>query len=126
VIHSLLADFVVLAHFTFIVFTALGGLLVLRWRGAAWLHLPAVVWGVGIELSGRVCPLTPLENWLRASSGQPGYGGGFIEHYLLPVIYPAALTRETQLGLAAALALANAALYLFAWRHRRSARTPPA
>jgi hypothetical protein len=121
-----LAELIVLVHFCFIVFAAFGGLLVLRWPRAAWLHLPAAVWGVGIELSGHVCPLTPLENWLRASSGQPGYGGGFIEHYLLPVIYPAGLTRETQLGLAAALALANAALYLFACRRRRCVRAPTA
>lgn len=120
--HSLLADLVVLAHFAFIVFAALGGLLVLRWPRAAWLHLPAVVWGVGIELSGRACPLTPLENRLRAGAGEAGYGGGFIEHYLLPVVYPPALTRDVQLLLAAALALANAALYLHAWRRRRAVR----
>ncbi len=123
---SLLADVVVLVHFAFIVFTALGGLLVLRWPWAAWLHLPAVVWGVGIELSGRVCPLTPLEHWLRTSAREPGYGGGFIEHYLLPVVYPAGLGREAQLGLAAALALANVAIYLLAWRRRHSVRDPTA
>ena len=125
-IHALLADLVVLVHFAFIVFAALGGLLVLRWRWAAWLHLPAVLWGIGIELTGSVCPLTPLEHWLRASAGEPGYGGGFVEHYLLPAIYPPGLTRESQRLLAAALALANAALYLCAWRRRRSVRTPTA
>jgi hypothetical protein len=122
--HSLLADLVVVAHFAFIAFAALGGLLVLRWPRAAWLHLPAVAWGIGIELSGGICPLTPLENRLRAAAGETGYAGGFIEHILLPVIYPPDLGRETQLSLAAALALANAALYLLVWR-RRSARARP-
>lgn len=123
-IHSLLADLVVLAHLAFILFCALGGLLALRWPRAAWLHLPALAWGVGIELSGSVCPLTPLENALRASAGEAGYAGGFIEHHLLPVIYPPGLTREAQLWLATALALANGALYLAVWRRRRSARAP--
>jgi hypothetical protein len=121
-IHSLLADLVVLAHLAFIAFAALGGLLVLRWRWLAWLHLPAVLWGVGIELTGDVCPLTPLEKWLRASAGGSAYAGGFIDHYVLPLVYPPGLGREVQVLLAASLALANAALYLCIWRRRRSAR----
>jgi hypothetical protein len=124
--HAFLADLVVLAHLAFILFCALGGLFALRWPRVAWLHLPALAWGVGIELSGGVCPLTPLENRLRASAGGAGYAGGFIEHHLMPVIYPPGLTREAQLWLAAALALANAALYLAVWRRRRSARAPTA
>ena len=124
-IHSLLADLVVAAHLAFVLFCALGGLLVLRWPRAAWLHLPALLWGVAIELSGGICPLTPLENRLRERAGEAGYRGGFVEHHLLPVIYPPGLTREAQLGLGGALALGNAALYLAVWRRRR-ARAPGA
>lgn len=114
----LLAELVVLVHFGFIVFCVFGGLLFLRWRWAPWVHVPAVAWGVGIELTGQVCPLTPLENWLRGAAGRPGYGGGFVEHYLIPVIYPTSLTREIQLLLAVFLVLANAAIYFIAWRRR--------
>jgi hypothetical protein len=118
VTQRLLAELVVLVHFGFIVFCAFGGLLFLRWRRAPWLHVPALAWGVGIELTGQVCPLTPLENWLRGAAGRPGYGGGFVEHYLIPVIYPTSLTREIQLLLAVFLVLANAAIYFIAWRRR--------
>jgi hypothetical protein len=124
VVHSFLADVVVLLHLAFIAFAAFGGLLVLRWRRAPWLHLPAVAWGVVIELSGGVCPLTPLENWLRRSAGSSGYEGGFVEHYVLPIVYPPALTRRTQLLLAGLLVLVNIALYAFAWWRARGARGP--
>jgi hypothetical protein len=83
------ADLVVLAHLGFILFVILGGLLVLRWPRMAWIHLPAVIWGALIEFAGWICPLTPLENWLREASGTAGYQGGFIEHYLVPIVYPA-------------------------------------
>ena len=78
-IYQGLADVVVLLHITFVLFVVLGGLLVLRWRRVAWAHVPAALWGVVIEWTGRECPLTPLENWLRARGGQPGYAGGFVE-----------------------------------------------
>ena len=114
--HKILADLVVVLHFLFIVFAIFGGVLALRWRWIPWLHLPCVTWGAAVELTGRVCPLTPLENSLRAAGGAAGYPGGFIEHYLLAVIYPASLTREIQLALAGILLSLNAAVYFFVWR----------
>ena len=102
-LHRILADMVVLLHAAFLLFVLLGGLLVLRWRWLAWVHLPAVLWGIAIEVGGWYCPLTDLENSLRRAAGQAGYSGGFIEHYLLPIIYPAGLTREWQLGIALAV-----------------------
>ena len=98
---SLLADAVLVVHGLFIVFVVLGGLLVLRWPKLAWLHLPAVVWGVWIEWSGGICPLTPLEQRLRIAAGEAGYAGGFIEHYLTAAIYPEGLTCELQVALGA-------------------------
>jgi hypothetical protein len=112
----LLADLVVLLHLGFIAFAALGGLLALRWRWMPWLHLPAALWGGFVEASGRVCPLTPLENALRRAAGEAGYGGGFIEHYALPLVYPEGLTREAQLVLAGLLVAANAVIYAIVWR----------
>ena len=114
--HKLLADLVVVLHFLFIVFAIFGGVLALRWRWIPWLHLPCVAWGAAVELTGRVCPLTPLENSLRAAGGAAGYPGGFIEHYLLAAIYPAGLTRGIQLVLAGILLCLNAAVYFFVWR----------
>ncbi len=116
----LAADAVLLLHLGFIAFVLLGGLLALRWPRAAWVHLPAAAWGVWIELSGALCPLTPLENRLRAAAGQAGYEGGFIEHYLLALIYPAGLTREAQWVLAALVVAANLAIYAWVWRRRRA------
>lgn len=115
-IHGVLADGVLVVHLAFILFVVLGGLLVLRWRWIALLHLPCAVWGLLIELYGWICPLTPLENSLRRKAGEAGYGGGFIEHYLLPVIYPGGLTREVQLTLAAIVVAVNAGIYLLVWR----------
>jgi hypothetical protein len=96
--YRLLADLVLTLHLLFVLFVVLGGLLALRWPRVAWLHLPAAVWGALIEFAGWICPLTPLENWLRGLAGEGGYRGGFIEHYMLPVLYPAGLTRGVQLG----------------------------
>jgi hypothetical protein len=107
------ADLVALIHFAFVLFVVLGGLLALRWRRVIWVHLPAAVWGALIELTGGVCPLTPLENWLRHKAGGLGFSGGFIEHYLIPVLYPAGLTRPTQIGLGLAVIVVNVALYLW-------------
>ena len=121
---DLAADLVVLLHFAFILFVVLGGLFVLRWPKLAWLHLPAAAWGVAIELRGGICPLTPLENALRRAAGEAGYGGGFIEHYLLPIIYPAALTRDIQLLLGLAVLLLNLAVYAWVVRRRWRTRTP--
>jgi len=107
----LLADVLVLIHGTFVLFVVLGALLVLRQPRLAWLHLPAAIWGAAIELGGWICPLTPLENALRHRAGQAGYSGGFIEHYFLPLLYPAGLTRETQLLFGGLVAVLNLALY---------------
>lgn len=126
-IYGLLADAVLVLHLAFILFVVLGGLLALRWRRVALLHVPCAVWGLLIELYGWICPLTPLENSLRARAGEAGYRGGFIEHYLLPVIYPGGLTREVQLVLAVVVVAVNAGIYLLVWRKwRQSSRSDPA
>lgn len=119
-LYSLLADAVLVFHLAFILFVGGGGLLALRWRRAPWLHLPVAAWGVWIELSGNVCPLTPLENALRRMAGEEGYAGSFIEHYLLPIIYPSGLTREVQLVLAGLVLVLNLAIYGFVWVRSRS------
>jgi len=106
-----LADLVVVAHLAFVAFVVLGGLLVLRRPRLAWLHLPAAVWGVMIEFAGWMCPLTPLENAFRARGGEAGYSGGFVEHYLLPVLYPSGLTRGVQLVLGSIVLALNLAVY---------------
>jgi len=108
---SWLADAVVLLHLAFIVFVVAGAALLFRWPRLVWLHLPALLWGAYAEFSGALCPLTPLENRLRALAGDAGYRGGFVEHYLIPLIYPAALTREWQTMLGLAVVAINAALY---------------
>lgn len=120
--YRILADAVLVLHGAFIVFVALGGLLVLRWPRLAWLHLPAVAWGAWISLSGDICPLTPFENRLRVLGGEAGYAGGFIEHYLTLLIYPVELTRATQLALGALVIAINLAVYLRLWRQRRRGR----
>ncbi len=117
-LHRLAADAVLMLHLAFVVFVLLGGLLALRWRRAPWLHLPAAAWGVYIELSGGLCPLTPLENSLRRAAGEAGYDGGFIEHHLLPLIYPAGLTQEIQYLFAAIALGVNALAYAWVWGRR--------
>jgi hypothetical protein len=116
--YSALADAVVALHLGFVLFVALGGLLVLRWRRLAWLHLPAAVWGVAIEWGGWACPLTPLENHLRESGGGEAYSGDFVARYLMPVLYPEGLTRESQIALGFAALAGNAVIYAVAWRRR--------
>jgi hypothetical protein len=101
-------------------FVVLGGLLALRWPRAAWVHLPAAVWGVWVEFTGRMCPLTPLEGWLRRQGGGTGYSASFVEHYVLPVLYPAALTRELQWALGGIVIAVNAAVYAVVLLARRS------
>ena len=104
---KLAADTIVLLHFAFILFVALGGVIVLRWPRLMWLHLPAAAWGAFIEFTGRVCPLTPLENRLRIAAGETGYSGGFIEEYLMPVVYPDGLTRWIQISLGVGVVAIN-------------------
>ncbi|MEO0475752.1 MAG: DUF2784 domain-containing protein [Planctomycetota bacterium] len=118
-LYRILADGVLIAHFAFIVFVMLGGLVVLRWRWTIWLHLPAVAWGIWIMTSGNVCPLTPLENDLRSKAGQAGYEGGFIEHYIVSVIYPDGLTRTMQFGFAGLVIVLNIGAYAMILYKRR-------
>jgi hypothetical protein len=113
------ADLVVLLHFGFVLFVVAGGLLVLKWPRLLPLHLGAVIWGAAIEFGGWICPLTPLENHLRDLAGRGGYEGGFVEHYIVPVLYPPALTRSTQLVLGTVVLVVNAAAYWMIWRARR-------
>lgn len=113
------ADALVVVHFAFIVFVVFGGLLALRDVRFAWLHLPAAAWGAYVELAARICPLTPLENRLRRVAGQSGYDGGFIEHYLTPLIYPAGLTPAHQFWIGVVVVALNLLIYLLAiarWR----------
>jgi hypothetical protein len=114
----ILSDATVVLHLAFVAFVLFGGLLVLRWRWVAGLHLPAVAWGAWIEFAGTVCPLTPLENWFREQGGRDAYSSGFVEHYLLPVLYPDALSRELQWGLGSIVLLVNAAVYAVVFRRR--------
>ena|SRR5205823_6417667 len=95
-LYRLLADVVLVAHLGFVLFVVAGGFLILRWPGMAWVQLPSAFWGLVVEWSGWICPLTPLENRLRAQGGAAGYAGGFVEHYLVPVLYPASLTRASR------------------------------
>jgi hypothetical protein len=115
---QVLADAVLAVHALFIVFVLIGGLLVLYRPWVAWLHLPAVAWAVLLETFGWLCPLTPLEQSLRRAAQHGGYSGGFIEHYLLPVIYPAGLTRTVQLTLATIVIVVNVLVYAWVWRRR--------
>ena len=108
---QLAADLLVVAHFAFICFVLLGGLLILKWPRMVFIHLPAAVWGTLLEFQGWLCPLTPLEQHLRAAAGEAGYSGSFIEHYLLPVIYPANLTPDLKLLLGLAVVTINTAIY---------------
>lgn len=118
-----LADALLVLHGLFILFVLGGGALVWRWPRLAWLHLPAVAWAAWVACVGWICPLTPLENALRHAAGQPGYGGGFVEHYLLAVIYPAGLTRGVQIGLGVFVAVLNLGVYALLIRARRTKRS---
>lgn len=113
---SILADFLVVMHLLFVAFVVGGGFLLLRWPKLVWLHLPAAAWGVYIELSGGICPLTPIENHLRAHSGGNVYSGGFVEHYLLPILYPENLTLPIQQVLGGVVVVVNLATYALAYK----------
>ena len=116
-IYRLLADLVILAHFGFIVFVLLGGLLAFRWQWMPWLHIPAMAWGGFIELTGRICPLTPLENALRRAGGLAEYSQSFTEQYIVPIVYPAGLTRDFQVMMGFVLICLNISIYGYlAWR----------
>lgn len=120
----MLANLLVGIHLLFVAFVVAGGFLLLRWPKLAWLHLPAAAWGAFIEFSGGVCPLTPLENRLRELGGAAGYGGDFVGHYLLPILYPAQLTLSLQQVLGAIVVGVNLVAYALAYRaaQRRARR----
>jgi hypothetical protein len=120
--YRVLADLVLALHLGFIAFALAGGLLALRWRRCAWVHVPAAVWAALVELRGWLCPLTPLEGWLRRAGGGAEYEAGFLEHWLAPVIYPAGLTHDLQVLLGSLVVAVNASIYLWVWRSR--ARRP--
>ncbi len=123
-IYALAADAVVVIHLLFILLAVFGGLLVIWRRAMVFLHLPALIWAVWIVATHGICPLTPLENSLRELAGEVGYRGGFIAHYLIPLIYPPGLTPAGQSALAAILSALNLLVYGFAWtqwRHPRAA-----
>jgi len=122
-LYRIAADGLVLFHLLFILFVLFGGLLVLKWRPLIWAHLPTAVWGVMVEVLHLYCPLTQWENLMRQSAGQNGYGGGFIEHYVWPVIYPAGLTPAIQLALGSVVLAINVLVYLQLirlWKLRRT------
>jgi len=109
--YRLLADSIVLVHFVFAVFAVFGGILIFRWRKVVWIHIPCALWAALVETAGWFCPLTPLENTLRIRSGAVGYDGGFVEHYILPLLYPVDLTRKHQIVLGILVILVNLSLY---------------
>jgi Protein of Unknown function (DUF2784) len=118
----ILADATVVLHLVFVLFVVLGGVLVARWPQVAWVHLPAAGWGAWVEFASWVCPLTPLENWLRRQGGGPAYTATFIEHYLVPILYPSSLSRELQWGLGGLVLVVNAVVYLLVLRRRAECR----
>lgn len=123
--YRVLADLLVLLHLGFVVFVVVGGFLVWRWPRLAWVHLPAAAWGVWIDLSAGICPLTPLENRLRAAGGEAGYATSFVEHYVMPLLYPVGLTPAAQAWLGIGVLAVNALAYgVWSWRRciSRSAR----
>ena len=117
-----LADTVVLVHVAFVAFVMLGGFLALRWHAVVWAHVPAAIWGVLIEYAGWICPLTPLENSLRARAGEAAYSGDFINHYVLSALYPSGLTPRIQLVLGSLALLVNLVAYTLLIRQIRTSR----
>jgi hypothetical protein len=118
ILYAALAHLTVLGHLAFVAFVVLGGLLALRWPRVAWLHLPCAAWGALVELAGWICPLTPLEQTFRARAGEGTYATSFLEHYLVPLLYPGALTRGLQIGLGVGVLALNVAIYAAVWRRR--------
>jgi len=110
-VYRVLADCVVMVHVTFVAFVVLGGFLAWRWRAVVLLHVPCALWGIAIEYGGWVCPLTPLEKLLRERAGLEGYRGGFVEHYVIPALYPAGLARPTQAVLGTLVLVVNLVAY---------------
>ncbi len=119
-VYRALADLVVVVHFFFVLFAVLGAFILLKWPRLVWVHVPAVMWAALIEFAGWICPLTPLEKWLRVQAGAVAYDGGFIDHYVLPLLYPAGLTRGVQIALGVFVLFVNLGIY--GWLLRRRAR----
>ncbi len=117
-VYKVLADLVVLIHLAFILFAVLGGILTIWWRRMIWVHVPVVVWAVAIVFAGWICPLTPLENWLRNHGGGTAYASGFVEHYLLPILYPTGLTRGVQFALGVFVVAVNLGIYWYIFHSR--------
>jgi hypothetical protein len=117
--YTALADAVVVVHLAFVAFVVVGGFLTWCWPRMAWLHVPAFCWGIWVEYSGWICPLTPLENHLRLLAGEQRYSGGFVSHYLLPILYPPGLTRPVQWALGTFVLLLNGFIYIYLWRRIR-------
>jgi hypothetical protein len=109
--YRLLADTVVVLHLAFTIFVVVGGFLAHRWHAVIWIHIPSAIWGALIEFAGWTCPLTPLENWFRLKGGATGYSSGFIEQYILPLLYPVNLTRNIQLVLGTLVIFVNLGAY---------------
>ena len=125
-LYDLLATAVVLLHFSFVLFVVGGGLLLYKWPWLAWLHLPAVIWAALLEFNGWVCPLTPLEQQLRSAAGQAGYSGGFVDHYLLALLYPVGLDGNMQIILGSLVVVINVLVYGVLGWHRKGRRPPVA
>jgi hypothetical protein len=111
--YRILADIIVLIHLLFIIFVVFGGFLAFYKKWFVWVHIPAAVWGALVELTGWFCPLTPLENRFRISGGAVGYEGSFVEQYIIPLIYPENLTRNTQIAMGISVIVINAVIYFF-------------
>ena len=122
-IYSFLADLLVVFHLVFILYVIAGALLIFKWPKTLWLHLPSCFWGITVELTGWICPLTPLEIQLRILAGEEGYTGSFIEQYLIPIIYPSGLTREVQMLLGGTVLIVNLSLYTLILIKRRNRKT---
>ena len=120
--YAFLADLTVFVHFAFIVFVVGGGLLVRFWPKLVWAHLTAAAWGAYVSLANKICPLTPLENWLSRQAGRAGYAGGFMEQHLFWLIYPAGLTHTVQRLLGLGVIVLNVAVYAWLWSRRRPDR----
>ena len=120
-LYRIAADMVLMTHFAFILLVVAGALAVFRYPWFVWIHVPAASWGAFVELTGRICPLTTLENFLRIHAGQEGYANSFVEQYILPVIYPVGLTRQVQLLLAGLVVAVNAIIYATILLRKRAA-----
>ena len=117
--YAVAAALVVAIHLAFVVFATLGGVLAVRWPSVAWIHVPAAAWAIFVELSGRLCPLTPLEQTLRRRAGLEEYTGDFVANYIFPLLYPAGLTHRAQLAIGCFVVVTNAIAYAFVWKRRR-------